>query len=174
VTTFTVTDATLLKDIPDGQYGPAKVFMLKLQEYGQQPVEAEWYTKAATPLPAAGSSIEGDLEQTQYGLKFKRARTGTFAGRPGRSPEETKQIVRQHSQHMALLYLTAKALAGKLEANPKPSELVPLIDFFDRDAREGWKNADARKPLPKAPVPSDVPNDFPAPPTGGPDALGDA
>jgi hypothetical protein len=149
--TYTVTAATKKKDV-QGQHGPMQVIALMLE--GHAPL-VEWFTKADTPLPTPGSTIEGEVSQGEYGLKFKKTPAGGF--RPGgRSPEDSKQIVRQHSQEMALRYCALKG------AKPDMGELRKVIDWFQRDAEEGWKPKPALPPAPPQ-YASDVPNDFPVP-----------
>src|SRR5215207_9541701 len=97
--TYTVKAAGLKKEIPDGKYGPAKVLWLRLQEYGQPEIVLDWYTKATTPLPESGSRLEGTVEQTEYGSKFKKA-LGAGGGR--KPPEERHSIAMQNSHGVAV------------------------------------------------------------------------
>lgn len=144
MTSFTVKSAVKTGDKPDKGYGPMQSIQLVLQEYGTTTdLGAEWYTKATTAVPTAGAVIEGTIEPSQYGPKFKKAQAGgTYqggGGRGGRSPEETKSIVRQHSQHMALLYTKIKADLGQLPESWGMAEVRTIIDWFDADATDGWK-----------------------------------
>jgi hypothetical protein len=135
--TFTVQSATQVQT-KQTEYGPMQSIDLMLQEPGQgDAFKANWYTKATTPVPAPGQTLEGEVTDSQYGKKFKKAppAAGGFRG-GGRSPQETRQIVRQHSQHMALLYVQAKAAVDALPADFKPSDLKAIIDWFDADALE--------------------------------------
>jgi hypothetical protein len=112
---FTVAAASQKKTL-DGKNGPMQVIALSLTDGGATH-QAEWFTKASTPLPAEGSRIEGTLEPSDYGLKFKKAFNGGAGGGGGfrpRDPKDTASIIRQHSQHMAVTLLVAKATAGKL------------------------------------------------------------
>jgi hypothetical protein len=156
--TFTVKNAIKTSDKPDKGYGPMQEIALVLQ--GDDPsapeVSASWYTSIKTDVPQAGARLEGDVELTQYGTKFKKAKGAGFAGGGGRSPEDRKSIVRQHSQEMALRYCTLKG------AKPDMGELRKVIDWFQRDAEEGWKPKPALPPAPPE-YASDVPNDFPVP-----------
>jgi hypothetical protein len=138
MTAFTVTQAAQKKTL-DGKHGPMQVISLALQEYGAEPVTAEWFTKAETPIPQPGSKLEGDVSPSEYGLKFKKAQAGGFngGGPRGRSPEESRRIVRQHSEHMAILYVEFAHLRGTLPEGFKLGDLTPIIDFFHKDAMEG-------------------------------------
>lgn len=133
---FTVKEAAHKKHV-DGKYGPMQVIGLYLEGHGS----AEWFTKADTPIPAAGTVLEGELETGEYGQKFKKAPpAGGFGGGGGswkpRDPAETRSIVRQHSQHMALLW-------AQLDPTPTVRTLEDLkyiIDWFDADV-EGTRPA---------------------------------
>lgn len=128
MSTYTVTQARKAKDV-EGQHGPMQVIELVLQdETGSK--TAEWYTKAATPLPQVGSQVEGTIEQGQYGLKFKKAFNP--AGRP-EDPKRSARIQRMHAQEMGLRYLQAKASAGQLSKFPTLDELRVVIEWFDAD-----------------------------------------
>lgn len=134
--TYTVKQATKKKDV-QGQHGPMKVVTLQLSgPDGDQ--TAEWFTKDQTPLPDAGSQIEGTVEPSEYGLKFKKA-AGAFTGGGfrGRSPEENRRIVRQHSQDMGIRWAELAHARGKLPEDFKVADLLKLVDVFHRDAMEG-------------------------------------
>lgn len=135
---FTVKEATQ-KSTKQTDYGQMQSIELVLQEYGvAETTKAEWYTKGTTPLPQPGSQLEGELHPSQYGLKFKKTPVGGPPRAGGRSPEETRQIVRQHSQMVALQYATLRHAQGKLQ-DFTWNDFKKIIDAFDRDALEGWK-----------------------------------
>lgn len=104
--TYTVVDATKKKSV-DGKFGPMQVVALRLQN-GAEVLATEWFTKASTPLPAAGETLEGDVTEGKYGKEFKKAQ-----GFGGRSPRDSRRIERQHSQEMALRALAL--LGGELQ-----------------------------------------------------------
>lgn len=100
------------------QYGEMADIALSLEGVES---EVSWFTKATTPLPAAGEKIEGTIEESQYGPKFKKARAGGGGGRPYKprpddAPEvyaaKQAQIVAQHSQDMALRVLELAQASG--------------------------------------------------------------
>lgn len=136
--TFTVKQATQKKTV-EGQHGQMQVIDLVLQEYGvAETTGAEWFTKASTPLPQPGSTLEGEISPSQYGMKFRKAQQGAGGGgfRAGRSPEESRRIVRQHSQSRALQYVEFAHTRGTLPEDFKLADLTPIIDFFHQDAME--------------------------------------
>jgi hypothetical protein len=136
VPTFTVTGIQKVEDKPaEGEYRAQKVISFGLQEAGKEPLNARWWTVPDANVPAVGSQIEGTLEQKPYGWKFKKASAGGFGGGGrGRSPEETKAIVRQHSQEMALRYAAIRAQQGKLPEDFKLTDLATIINWFVKDA----------------------------------------
>jgi hypothetical protein len=154
---YTVTGAEVKKEIPDGKFGPAKVIGLMLKDGQGVEKAAEWFTKAATPLPAVGSQIQGDLEPSNYGLKFKKA-GGQFGGGGGggrpRDPEDQRRIVRQHSQKIAVAYLTLRG-----ETAPSEGRLRQLVDWFYFDAvsppNPALRKDAERDPNPRPDVPAD-------------------
>ena len=139
--TYTVKGAALKKDNIQSQHGVFKTLSLVLQEQGQaETTTAEWYTKQDTPIPAEGSTLEGDITvDPQWGPKFKKAAVGGFGGGGfrGRSPEENRRIVRQHSQDMALRYAQLRLDDGDLPPKFTLEKLKAAIDFFHKDAMEG-------------------------------------
>jgi hypothetical protein len=136
--TYAVTAAEEKKRV-DGKYGPMVVFNLRLK--GPDGIEhtAEWFTKATTPLPAPGTSLEGDLEDGQYGKSFKKAKPANGFG--GREPRDSGRIERQHSQEMAL---RALAFLGT-PTNASPEVLKQTIkawtDWFVADLDNSSPNA---------------------------------
>lgn len=93
---FTVLNASVKKELPDNGYGPKKVVALELRDSAEVLHNAEWFTNASTPLPAAGTQLDGELEDGQYGKKFKpsqvRGGGGGFRGGRGTSPQEQASI----------------------------------------------------------------------------------
>jgi hypothetical protein len=144
VSTFTVKAAAQKKAF-EGKYGPSQVITLTLDNGSGDTKEAEWLTKAATPLPAVGSTLEGDLEPSEYGLNFKKAHGGGgFGG--GRSPRDSRRIERQHSQEMSIRVLAANGALGPFtgeQPHPTTASIRAVIkewtDWFvaDLDADVG-------------------------------------
>jgi hypothetical protein len=116
--TYTVKGAGLKKDNIQSQYGVFKTLNLFLQEQGQtEQITAEWYTKQDTPIPAEGSTLEGEITvDPQFGPKFKKAQQGGgFAGGGfrGKGPEERRSIAMQHAQKCAVTVLQIAAEHGE-------------------------------------------------------------
>src|SRR5207237_291267 len=93
-----------------------------------------------TPAPQPGEVIDAELINTNpnFPPKLKKitqppaARSGGFQ----RDPKDTAQIVRQHSQHMAILWIATiqKEGRGPAEGEDRTEWLRKMIDWFHRDA----------------------------------------
>lgn len=130
--TFTLTEIEKVKDIdnPPEKGGPATVYRLTFEEDPRRP---EFYATAKTPVPKPGDKVEGEIEESNFGPKFKRAGArGSSGGGFKRSPAENRKIVRQHSQEMALRREANLIASG----NPalKGEQLRALIDWYENDA----------------------------------------
>ncbi len=73
--------------------------------------------KASSPPPTPGETIDAEIirkgERTELKRVWQPNRPGASSG--GRSPQDTRQIVRQHSQKVAMQYITAKAYLKRIE-----------------------------------------------------------
>jgi hypothetical protein len=137
---YTIVAAEHKKDMPAKEgFKPSQIISLVLSD-GPNRHEAEWITSKDTdPSSLVGQRKGFTLESTQYGIRAKADRPAFGGGgmRP-RDPKETSAIVRQHSQHMAVLLLQAKATAGVLgEHDLTPAKIKQLTDFFDDDVAAG-------------------------------------
>lgn len=137
---YGVISAVKKKEV-DGQHGPMQVIALTLDDGTASPIAAEWFTKASTPIPAPGERLDGTLEDSQYGKKFKKAQQQGFGG-GRRDPQTEKRITRQHSQDMGIQTLRLAIELGALKASEVTTvkEIVQrvktLADVYDRDAWE--------------------------------------
>jgi hypothetical protein len=92
------------------------------------------------PIPAPGQSFAATIDQTPkekgYPAKLKRDKPQFGGG--GRSPEERKSIVRQHSEEMAIRTLVFAFENNVYEKKISPDDLRGLIgkwtDWFVEDA----------------------------------------
>lgn len=137
---FTVLHASHKRDLPaKGDYKPSQVIALTLTD-GTVQHEAEWITATTTDVPPVNTRLSGTIEPSQYGLRFKKDRPA-FAGGSGfkpRDPKDTASIIRQHSEHMAVLLLQVKATAGVLaDDDLTPAKIRSLTDWFDDDVAHG-------------------------------------
>jgi hypothetical protein len=89
--------------------------------------------KPTSPMPSG--EIEGDIEETKYGLKFHKAKPA-FAGSGSGAPKNP----REHAQEMALKYCGLQITLGSLKTLSKEA-LLPLIDWFAKDASGSTPNS---------------------------------
>lgn len=137
--TFTVEAASLKKDIaPKEGMQPKKVLNLVLADSAGRHV-CEWFTNATTPVPEAGSQIEGDLKDGQYGLSFTKARANGYGG-GGPRPEDPKKsaaIQRMASVKAAHQSLELAVTLSVVEQPKSVEEFLKLVqrfaDYWDKD-----------------------------------------
>lgn len=101
---FKVLSATKLKE-RDSQYGKMIDYMMVFED----DKAGEMSQKADTPAPKAGDVLEGEITQTNYGPKFKKASKGGFGGGWKQDPETRKEIMRQNALTNAVQFCIAKA-----------------------------------------------------------------
>ena len=132
---YTVIAANQKKEL-DGQHGRMQVIALTLGKDGQaDAIQAEWFTKATTPLPQQGQKLEGEVEQGQYGLKFKKAQTGFGGGKGGMDPATQRRVARFAAQERALLYMQVKGITDfKLD-----DDFRKVVTWFQKDAEAAEK-----------------------------------
>lgn len=121
-------------------------FYLDLEDPAGNPIsDAYLQQKPETKHPEPGGTLYGNVEEGEYGPRFrKEQRQGNFRGGGQRSsssgsassplrksPDDLdRRIVRQHSQEMALRFLTLQGVGSP----PSLEDLKPVIDWFDADA----------------------------------------
>lgn len=164
---YLVVTAVKKKDV-DGRNGPMQVINLVLDIDGKHQA-AEWFTKASTALPAPGEKVDGTLEASQYGLRFKKAFKEGGGGFRPRDPKESAKITRQHSQEMALRYATLRHAQERLPEDFQLADLFKIADHFDADVERAGARFDQHKPpVRNEPQPSGKPDattpaDYPVP-----------
>ncbi len=129
---YIVKSAVKKKDLEArGNYAAKTLYLVELDG---QPKAVELSLKAGSAAPAPGDKLTGTIEESQYGPKFKKEYGGNGGGGGGggyrgRSPEDHRSIVRQHSQQMALMWFTARGAKTFSD-----DELKERIDWFVADA----------------------------------------
>jgi len=151
---YKVTNAIKTKEI-EGQYGKMAIYTLELE--GEEPVEL--MQKPDTPAPKAGDILEGEISETQYGRRFKKARS--FGGRSGgkgdyRTPE---QIMRTTALELAyqrgiVKYRVGEGKFGDDDDPLKPSHIEKVAYHIFRVIKDGFSDtfpkSKAKKPLERA------------------------
>jgi len=148
---YTVLAAEHKKDLPAKEGMSAKqVVKLRLSD-GTREHEAEWLTVSTTDADALpGTRINGTLESSQWGLKFRKDSQGSGGGR-GRDPKDTAAMSRSAAQDRALAYMQVKATMGVLKDDFKPDALLPLIEWFQADVKR-YQERDEPKTVHGLPV----------------------
>lgn len=118
---FTVNKAEFKKKFDGKKGGTFAVYTVELKDE-QGFTNAELVQKEETPAPKPGDVLEGSLESTEYGMKFKKEQSFSGKGGGGKSPKERAEIRRMASQKCALELLrieTDIAIAMKDEHSEK-------------------------------------------------------
>lgn len=140
---YTITAATKKKDWQSEKGGPMTTWVVNLTDSSGTLVTAEMNTKATSPEPSG--PVEGVVEQTNWGPKFKKAFDPKPFGGGGSSarndPATQAAIIRQHSQTIAMQIITLQVQAGVIEAKGIGVEFLRLADWLDQDVRDGVKKA---------------------------------
>jgi hypothetical protein len=132
---YTLKELEIVREIPgnpESKGGPAKVYDLTLEDADGESRHAELFATARTPLPEVGQKIRGEIDasDTRWAPKWVAEgsrRPGQARAAMGRSPEESKRIVRQHSQSMAVQIC---AILGHV---PDEETFVNYVNWFDDD-----------------------------------------
>lgn len=120
--------------------GPMVSYKVHLQDTaGVVTQNVELAQKQSSAPPAVGQVLEGNVDQGDYGPKFRKAFQQGGGGR-GMSPEDRASIVRQHSQDMSLRALELAYALGVIEKPATAREFLELVekttDWFVKDARK--------------------------------------
>lgn len=90
----------------EGKYG--KLYKYAVQFEGKDEA-VEMNQKPGSPAPKAGDELEGTIESTQYGKRFKRTQTGGNQGGYRDNPERQSSIEWQSARRDAVDYCIAKS-----------------------------------------------------------------
>jgi hypothetical protein len=104
-------------------------WLLKVTD-GGDPQQVNFNTLAGRDGPSIGDRIEGELKEGRDRPTLKRAQANGASGgsyRP-RDPEESKRIVHQHAQKVAIAFLQVRAYLKKVDD-------VEVQDVFNLAAR---------------------------------------
>lgn len=142
MTAFTVKAASKKKDV-DGKHGPMQVIALTFDDGTQ----AEWFTKASTPVPAPGSTLDGELEDGQYGKKFKKAFAGGGGGRGGQGLSKEEWAAKDKRIARAGV-LQAVVAASTPPLGDKPAAVRVYVQDVNELVDALLASLDARAPHP--------------------------
>lgn len=110
-------------------FGQMSDYALSLVDSSGVEIGCTLSQKATTPIPSG--EIEGDIEDSKWGKKFKKSKSSFGGGFGGAG---AKSIPREHAQEMALKYCDVQVALGALKSLSKEA-LLPLIDWFEKDAQ---------------------------------------
>jgi hypothetical protein len=118
----------------DTQHGTFQAYALTLEAADKSLVTAELVQKPETAQPAIGASVEGTLEDGQYGKRFKKDRApGAPGGRAPVDPKRETRITHMHAQKCALSYAHLRQAQGKLPAEFGLQDLFIVAKKFRED-----------------------------------------
>jgi len=158
VKVFTVKAAEVSKT-EVGKYGNNEI-TATIEDASGTTHQVTFLQKPASPVPAIGDTLEGTVEESQYGLKFKRAwknNGGSFGGGGGYSDLDAR-IERQVAVKSATRIVSAWIAAGKID---KQDAAIAAIGAFTEDVvaiiRDDKKKAEGKAPAKTETVDSDIP-----------------
>jgi hypothetical protein len=88
-----------------GKFGVLHKYMVMFEG---QPDAVEMNIKPTSPVPQIGEELDGTIETTSYGKKFKRTQSGGFQGGSS-NPERQSSIEWQSARRDAVDYCIAKS-----------------------------------------------------------------
>jgi hypothetical protein len=105
--------------------------------------------RASSPAPTVGQALEGNLDNTQYGLKFKKAFApgagGGGGGYKGKSPSEQASIAASVALDKALIAVEQAATLGLVKLDlADPDVLGAHAALIDRYFAHFFKLIDAK------------------------------
>jgi hypothetical protein len=120
----------------EGSYGKMQTFTIK---FDGDDAAYDLNRKPTSPAPTVGQMMDvGEVTPDvsgQYPAKIKLAQANGSRPGGGRSPQETAQIVRQHSQEMSIRWAHLAHERGLLPDGFKLGDLWAIVDAFDADAK---------------------------------------
>jgi len=147
----------------DGKYGKNfKYGMILTDDKGTEVEGVELSQKPETPVPAVGSTIDGNIEDTQYGKRFKKDFARGGEGSYKNNPETRNEIIRQNALTNAVNFCTSKAaLMDKKEAEKylTGKHVIQVATYFARYSKGEVTvvSENEEKPQTEAPVQSEQP-----------------
>jgi hypothetical protein len=134
--TFTIRDVEKRKQFTTKHGSTLQSYGLTLEDGEKQLIPVELNQKLETAEPVIGATIEGTVEDGQYGKKFKKEQansSGGFGGGKGRDPKMEAQIRHMHAQKCALSYAHLRQAQGKLPDKFELRDLFLIASRFRED-----------------------------------------
>lgn len=141
MSTYTVKAANVTKsDV--GQYGNDEV-TATLENADGKEAEVTFLKKPESPLPEVGSTLTGTVEQTQYGMKFKREWKQQGGGGGNRDAEISRAVAVKSATSL----VAAQISAGRIKED---DVAIAALSAFTEDIFAVLTKS-AEKPEGKAP-----------------------
>lgn len=85
------------------KYGPMLTYKITIRNAEGREMQCDLNQKESSAAPAVGQTLEGSVQNHEYGPRFKKVQQQPgFGGRRGGSPEERASIAMQHAQKAAV------------------------------------------------------------------------
>lgn len=139
-----------------GKYNNNEVTATLENGDGKQ-ADVTFLQKPETPVPAAGDELNGTVEQTQYGLKFRKASPYASNGNGGYSKDREAAIDRAVAIKSATELVSARIMAGELKGQEAAQA---ALEAMTEDILALVKQEPGKAETPKAEAPkadSDIP-----------------
>lgn len=156
---FTVKSAEVSKtDV--GKYGNNEI-TATIEDASGTSHQVTFLQKPASPLPTPGDTLEGTVEESQYGLKFRRAwknNGGNFGG-GNFSKDREESIDRAVAIKSATQLVSARIMAGELKGEEAAQAALEAMTVDIIALVKGDKAAEGKAQQPKkaAGTDSDIP-----------------
>lgn len=118
-----------------GRYGPMLSYDCEFKTE-QGIARVEWSKKPDSPEPKVGETVEGELESTTHGMKFKQARSAPAGAFRGKSPIERNEIARMASQRTAVELLAVEVAAGKSPDKLMQDAFLQRVEMLYQDIKK--------------------------------------
>jgi hypothetical protein len=131
------------------QGGPMNSYRVNLKDaQGVETQNVEWARKVTSDPPTVGETVEGNIDNTDYGLKLKPAFSpggGGGGGPRGKSPQESAAIQRMHLQKTAPQWIELFLTIGVIEQPTSKEAAVKLgegiMDWLSKDVEKAKAKA---------------------------------
>ncbi len=142
--TFRVDACEVKKELPekDGK-GPFVIYQLLLGDgVSDRPIEAELLQKPSTAAPTVGQRIDGTVEKTDFGNRFKKDKPAFNGGGRVEDPKKSAEIRRMACQRAAIELLAVEVAANRtlfadrenlFDVTKASALLLPRIEWLEKD-----------------------------------------
>lgn len=132
---FTIRGVEKRKQFTTKHGSTLQSYGLTIEDSEKQIVHVELNQKPETAEPTIGATIEGTVENGQYGQKFKKdqANSAAVGGKAPMDPKREARICHMHAQKCALSYAHLRQAQGKLPEEFGMGDLFKIAKMFRED-----------------------------------------